>query len=206
MKLTTFTLLLLSYYSSAQPIASVSAITERDHNPETNVSIEASITDSRNNKYECGNIIINGYKKIFISKINNDGKPLWKVYGEGDAHYGQSLKFLSNDKEGNLYALGNFSGTMKVDDQSSTAIGASDMVLMKIDGSGKVLWIQQAGGYDYSLAIPRAVTVTKDKMIEVSVETTGPVFFDNKSYNCSKEGRYKALYSAEGKFLKLLPE
>ncbi len=62
---------------------------------------------------------------------------------------GEKLWRLAVDESGNVYAAGNFSGTFSEQDISVTSAGAADILLLKYDPDGQLLWARSAGGpYD----------------------------------------------------------
>ena len=62
---------------------------------------------------------------------------------------GEKLWRLAVDENGNVYAAGNFSGTFSEQGISVTSAGAADILLLKYDPNGQLLWARSAGGpYD----------------------------------------------------------
>lgn len=62
---------------------------------------------------------------------------------------GEKLWRLAVDESGNVYAAGNFSGTFSEQGISVTSAGAADILLLKYDPDGQLLWARSAGGpYD----------------------------------------------------------
>ncbi len=62
---------------------------------------------------------------------------------------GEKLWRLAVDENGNVYAAGNFSGTFSEQGITVTSAGAWDILLLKYDADGQLLWARSAGGpYD----------------------------------------------------------
>lgn len=87
---------------------------------------------------------------FFLAKLDSAGKPLWVRTGGGaltDRAYG-----VATDREGNCYVTGHYqSPDAEFDGVRLPLRGSYDVFVAKYDRSGKLIWIQTAGGsgYDY---------------------------------------------------------
>jgi hypothetical protein len=86
----------------------------------------------------------NGHLNAFIAKYASDGTMSWvKSYGED---YDDVVWSLAVDNSGDLLASGEFIGYVLFDATALTSVGACDVFVTKLDGSGNVVWAKQAGG------------------------------------------------------------
>jgi gliding motility-associated-like protein len=73
---------------------------------------------------------------------------------------------IAVDATGNLYVIGNFSGTVDFDPgpgtYNLTSAGNSDMFIAKLDSSGNFIWAKQIGGGDSSFYIASGSSITLD--------------------------------------------
>ncbi|MBS1764479.1 MAG: SBBP repeat-containing protein [Bacteroidetes bacterium] len=86
-----------------------------------------------------------------------------KTMGGSDVDYATGI---ANDDAGNVYMVGNFKGTATFGDKQLTSKGYYDIFLAKYDTSGKLLWIQQAGGSDLDEA--NGIALDKDGSIYIT--------------------------------------
>ena len=99
---------------------------------------------------ETYNLTSYGSKDIFIQKLDSDGNLLWTKQMGGTAYdQGNSLT-ISDD--GSIYTTGDFEGIVDFGPGagSLTAIGSSDAYILKLDGSGKLIWAKQVGGTKFT--------------------------------------------------------
>ena len=94
------------------------------------------------------NLTSNGFRDVFIQKLDPSGNLLWaKSFGGTDADYGFSIAL---DATGNAYTTGRFEGTADFDPGVGTTFHASngyrDVFIQKLDPSGNLLWAKSFGG------------------------------------------------------------
>jgi PKD repeat protein len=96
---------------------------------------------------------------VFIQKLDSAGNFIWsKSIGGSDDENGYSI---SVDASGNLYTVGQFTGTCDFDPGSGvtnlTSLGGLDFFVQKMDASGNFLWAKRIGDatdqYAYSINI-----------------------------------------------------
>jgi hypothetical protein len=97
--------------------------------------------DSSNNIYVTGNYIISSYFDAYIVKLNSSGTVQWQrrfsgLYGRSDGGL-----HIGVDSLDNVYFLGYTANTSS----------KSNIVLIKFDTSGNVIWQRDIGNYQYSL-------------------------------------------------------
>ncbi len=89
-----------------------------------------------------------GFYDIFIQKFDADGNFLWaKSCGGNQYNVGNSIAV---DAVGNVYTTGYFQSTIDLDpgpdEVNVTAVGGSDIFVLKLDTEGNFLWAKTFGG------------------------------------------------------------
>ncbi|MDW7694279.1 SBBP repeat-containing protein [Flammeovirgaceae bacterium SG7u.111] len=97
---------------------------------------------------------------IFVMKLNNQGEFCWThTFGGNHYDYGHSI---ATDHLGNIVVAGEFAGLVDFDPDSTVSLLASynigsetDAFVLKLDNSGKFLWVKQFGGLnsDYGSSV-----------------------------------------------------
>lgn len=90
------------------------------------------------------NFAPNGNSSFFIAKFDSAGNVIW-ARGP-DKGYSQAGYGIAVDALGNCYLAGQFSGTNTVGGTNLTSRGSSDVMLLKYNANGDLLWAQQGGG------------------------------------------------------------
>ncbi|MDD5259661.1 MAG: SBBP repeat-containing protein [bacterium] len=109
-----------------------------------------------------GNICITGFTEaalggnrhiggtdMFVAKYDADGRELWtRQLGSAESDQGAAL---ACDRVGNIYVTGHTYGSF----EGKTNAGGADIFLIKLEPSGKILWIKQFGSSesDYGLSV-----------------------------------------------------
>ncbi|MEZ4939034.1 MAG: T9SS type A sorting domain-containing protein [Crocinitomicaceae bacterium] len=119
------------------------------------------------------NLTSNGYRDMFILKLDSDGNYLWAHnFGAGGADYARNVKF---DTLGNIYVSGDFQATVDFDPGPGTnnlvTSGGSDMFIQKLDSDGNLLWVHSFGSVDAEVAFG------------ISMDTTGHVYYSGRFSN-----------------------
>lgn len=97
-----------------------------------------------------------GQTDVFVTKLSADGVPIWALRGGGA---GLECDFgfcgVTADGTGNVYLVAYYEETATFGDKQVTSVGSYDVVVVKIDTAGKVLWATSGGGAgeDYGQAI-----------------------------------------------------
>jgi gliding motility-associated-like protein len=91
-------------------------------------------------------------REIFISKFNTTGDLIWakQMGGQNPTDGGNGFS-IELDLAGNIYATGNFYGTVDFDPGASvlnlqTANAAGEGFISKLDGQGNLIWAKQIQG------------------------------------------------------------
>ncbi|MEC4987029.1 MAG: hypothetical protein SAJ37_22280 [Oscillatoria sp. PMC 1068.18] len=85
-----------------------------------------------------------GYQDIFITKYDDNGEVIWVKHLGGR---GRDFAFdIVQDEQGNSLVTGLFSEQVNFDEFSLRSFGSGDMFTAKINSSGTVIWVKQAGG------------------------------------------------------------
>ncbi|GAB3992119.1 hypothetical protein GCM10028807_24490 [Spirosoma daeguense] len=94
------------------------------------------------------------YPNIFISKLDASGNFVWaQGLGSDDNCDGTSIR---TDGSGSVYVTGYFNDTVDFDFgpgiTNLTSAGAADVFIIKLNGSGNLLWAKQLGGTNGDIA------------------------------------------------------
>lgn len=93
-----------------------------------------------------GNLTLtNRVSEVFIAKYDPLGKVVWAQKVEGGSGYDRG-KEVKVDGMGNIYMTGSFRDSATFGDITLNSVGYEDIFLAKYDGSGKIIWVKQAGG------------------------------------------------------------
>jgi len=94
-----------------------------------------------------------GFGDSFISKLDKSGNFIWAVNFAGTEE--SRIFSIAADSRGNLYTTGYFKETTDFDPGPDTLMlnssGRSDGFLCKLDPDGKLVWVNQFGGYEYDI-------------------------------------------------------
>ncbi len=136
------------------------------------------------------NLTSAGIKDIYITKLNASGNFIWaKRFGGTLSDVGNNITF---DNSENIYAIGNFSGTVDFDPGSGTfdltSSGSSDVFISKLDSSGNFLWAKQLGGTGIDAGQETKVTTTGNIYSTGSFEGTADFNPDTGTFNLTSTG------------------
>jgi|26BtaG_2_1085354.scaffolds.fasta_scaffold13470_1 hypothetical protein len=119
-----------------------------------------------------------GNEDIFVLKMDDDGNLLWvRQMGSVGVDTGQDI---SVDKDGNVYSIGSFIGTVDFNPGDDTAnlesLGGTNIYVQKLDTDGNFLWANYMGG------------LGNDVGYSISNDSNGNVyvaghFFNNASFD-----------------------
>jgi hypothetical protein len=100
-----------------------------------------------------------GTTGLFVAKYDSAGNVVWLSGAVGASISGfANGQAVAVDSSGNAYATGQFTGSVAFGTTTITAsAGQADIVLVKYDSSGNLVWVRQAGGSSYDQ--PWAITV-----------------------------------------------
>ncbi len=80
---------------------------------------------------------------LFVAQYSSAGKILWaKAFGSTGEDVGGSIVA---DAQGNIYVTGYFHGAVSFDKVTLSSKGRHDILVMKLDSTGKVLWAKSTG-------------------------------------------------------------
>jgi len=141
---------------------------------------QAIALDDSSNIYLTGTYSGNFWVAKYDSTFNasNKNKPTWEKTdinpSNTDVGYG-----ITVDNGGNVYAVGQFSGTnIKFDTKTASSVGGNngDMVIWKLSRGGVTSWVQTAGGTYNDQG--NAISVNRVGDIYITGYYTGDVIFD----------------------------
>jgi Beta-propeller repeat len=94
------------------------------------------------------NFTSGGDNDVYIQKLDAQGQFVWaRSLGGTNVDEG---KGIAVDAAGNVYVTGRFSGTVDFDPgagvASATAVGMTDIFILKLDAAGQFVWARQLGG------------------------------------------------------------
>ncbi len=96
-------------------------------------------------QFDSFSITSEGHRDLFIAKYTSNGKVLW-VKQAGGSNQNDHGNSIVQDKYGNFYLAGKFSGAAKFDKTTLNSNGKEDFFIAKYDSKGILLWIRQLGG------------------------------------------------------------
>jgi hypothetical protein len=93
---------------------------------------------------------LGGQESVFISKLDASGNFIWAKQFNGTTGSPQVFgNGISLDGSGNVYVGGSFTGTIDFDPSASTSTITAinmDIFIVKLDGSGNLVWVKTMGG------------------------------------------------------------
>lgn len=116
-------------------------------------------TDAQGNSYTTGyfydspnfgsfNLTSSGGSDVFISKSDPSGNVLWvKQLGGSGFDFGYSVVV---DPSGNIYATGNFEGSVVIDSYILSSTVGKNVYMCKLNSSGTVLWAKEYMASDFA--------------------------------------------------------
>ncbi len=85
----------------------------------------------------------------------------------------------------NYIIVGYFTNSVTFDNITLTTNGSYDMFVIKINSSGKCIWVKQVGNIEYDTGIGLSV---KDNYAIITGQASGTLYFDNIILNCNSTG------------------
>jgi hypothetical protein len=117
----------------------VTAITVAENG---NVSITGSFQKSAS--FEGATLTSNGDSDLFVASYNPSGALQW-VRGAGGIRSDASHDVIAG-KDGNIYIAGTFRESLTLGTQTFTTNSSTDILLLKFNKNGALLWAKQDGG------------------------------------------------------------
>ncbi|MEE9269770.1 MAG: T9SS type A sorting domain-containing protein [Candidatus Krumholzibacteria bacterium] len=87
-----------------------------------------------------------GVDEIFTAKYAPDGRLLWIRQAGGNALSRSGVGNLVVDESGDIIVTSTFGGISSLGDTVLTSAGGDDILIVKYDGAGNLLWVRQVGG------------------------------------------------------------
>lgn len=145
---------------------------------------------------------------LYVSKLDATGAFVW-AKALGDSAGGQNMN-IALDPAGNIYISGSFYSTQDFDPGAGTSIftsaGGADIFVLKMDGTGNLLWAQRIGGSNVDFA--DGIAVDAGGNVYITGDFAGTVDFDPgtgvsnlSSPSASIRGAYLAKLDATGAFV-----
>lgn len=165
-------------------------------------------TDFNPSELDTFNINATGtYADIFVSKLDSNGNFIWAKSFEGN-DYGVGRYLILNEFN-NVYFVGYFRGTVNFSTGSivnnHTSVGNGDIIILKFDSDGDVLWSKQIGGVNndngYSIKLDEMENVYIAGSFQSTVDFNPSV---SDTFNITSAGAYDIFLSkldANGTFI-----
>lgn len=119
-----------------------------------------------------------GEADIFLAKYDRVGKLVWLRQAGGSAD--DYARAVAIDAEGNCYLTGSFqSPTIKFDEEVIKRNSDAEIFVAKFDGTGKVLWVRQAGGGSGGGGSGNGIAVGADGYVYVCGYFNGDINFSD---------------------------
>lgn len=163
----------------------------------TDVSGNCYVTGYFSGQAQFGNYKINsqGYSDIFIAKYDAAGNIVWVRTGGGA--YQDEAHAISTDVAGNCYITGFFTGnaTFFRTNLSSTGYFDSDVLMLKYNPSGVLVWAKKVGGVGNDVG--KSITVQKNGTLFVcgtfqGTKAFGEGVLDKSSLNNGFAARFES--------------
>jgi hypothetical protein len=139
-----------------------------------------------------------------LAKYTPDGDTVWTRTAADNGSLPVEYSDIATDSSGNLYLSGEFTGqiTYGTTTLHAASITDRDILIVKYDSLGNVLWAKQAGAVSSPIQedLGRAIAVSKSGYVYVVGQYKGTAFFDAdsvKSGNAST-GLFIAKYNGDG--------
>ena len=108
-----------------------------------NVYITGTFTTSAT--FNGNTITSTGTNSLFVAKYDVSGNFKW-VRGAGACCDTTRGNAITVDQSGNVYIAGYFKDQTTIGSNSFTSLGSADVIVIKYDPNGNVVWAKQAGG------------------------------------------------------------
>ncbi len=138
------------------------------------------------------NLTSQGYRDIFISKLDAAGNFVWaKKMGGTDLDEGYSIAL---DGSGNVYTTGYFEETVDFNPGAGvanlTSAGNADIFISKLDAAGNFVWAKQMGGTSVSGDIGRSIALDGSGNVYTTGSFHGTADFDPGAgtFNLTSQG------------------
>jgi hypothetical protein len=119
----------------------------------------------------------NGSSSLFVAKLDATGNVLW-ARSPGPSYSSSGARIVV-DSTGNSYVAGSFSGTNTFGSTNLVSRGSSDVLLLKYDPDGNLLWAQQAGGNYVDGAAGLALDAADNFYLLANIRSTNAAFGTN---------------------------
>jgi len=116
----------------------------------------------------------NGNSSLFVAKFDAAANLLWARGPSGG--YNTSGSKIAVDSTGNCYVTGSFNGTNTFGGTNLVSRGSSDVLLLKYDPDGNLLWAQQAGGSALDGGAGIALDASNNVYLLANIRSTNAAF------------------------------
>lgn len=118
-----------------------------------------SFTDTLDFSPNTGSRIIEskGLYDGFVQKLDSSGKHIW-TFSFGSSGFDVASDIVV-DKTGNSWVTGYFSDTLTIGPNKLISNGKEDVVILKINSKGSLVWMKQIGG----LGVDKGLSISLDK-------------------------------------------
>ena len=156
-------------------------------------SFSGSISASTNN------LTSNGGQDLLVLKYDTDGTLRWAWGGGGpNDDFGNAI---GADSVGDCFAGGSFSGTANFGTNSFTSAGGTDVVVVKLDSNGSLLWATQPKGSGDDVATGISVASDASFFLSGSFSNTNSFGQNVTSVSAGGLDAFVAQYPGRPQFL-----
>jgi hypothetical protein len=118
----------------------------------------------------------NGTTGGFLVKYDANGQFQWV---EGNCCGTSEYEGIAIDADDNIYTTGFFTGTVNIGNTTLTSSGSSDILIVKYDPAGNIIWAKKAGGPYEDIA--NGITVDSiNEMFYITGQLDDHGYFDSK--------------------------
>ncbi|HEX3480749.1 MAG TPA: hypothetical protein VHT91_37280 [Kofleriaceae bacterium] len=133
---------------------------------------------------------------LFVVRMSPQGMPMWAIQGGGTGDVGAAL--AATTPSGDIVLAVAYSGSFQATGGDTvTSAGASDIALLRVSSTGKVMWTRSFGGAGADM--PREVAVGRNGEIALTGEFQGQASFGGDAFtSVGGLDSFVAKYTADG--------
>lgn len=148
-----------------------------------------------------GTVTLNttGGYELFLVKYAPDGDVLWAKNFGGDGH--EAGLSVATDTTGNIYVAGHFTSSLTIGSTNLVHAGEKDVLVIKCDPDGNVLWANSAGGTGDEAGLGIATDLNGNVYVTGSFQSSVISFGDTALTNAGGTDIFMTKYDTDGNLL-----